>query len=557
MDMTLYEHDPGFVLERFMEGDFDFVDAVSEVEETEFFRYIGAQKILSKLAENYPSPRRKQEVPTWLYIASNLSMRFHGVHSFHAYPYVVRCGGMLNAFGPEVAHKVRHPDTHDVTLHCNGFNAKNSYDRQTPCDQDFLRKLARTTPEEALLRWFNQDVVKILRKHKAFDPEGIFLGDASYLFVPDNPNYENSVRLLFDEHNHPVESKKLSRQEQDRYTWRRCYKLISLVHTNRKGEFFLYAGLRVVSGEAHECPIFYEMVDGFVEAVGRGVMKRLILDRGFIDGEQIARLKKSHKIETLIPLRKNMDIYEDALGLLKGGMVSLKPYHPPSPKASPQAKPRKVPEGILKREAKRQATLEARKIEQPPPPPEKTISRREIAKVSELRSWSSCTEPVNVIINKDIYVDGHEQTWLLMDTKPVSDPAASRDEYRLRTEIEERHRQLKCFWDLANFRGRVLSLVVNQVVFVALAYSLLQLYLLRKVRRPELNRRTRIRLRDQLLPSDSNIILYCENRFAFLSPLEYTDLLLNLSEPARQKILAKTRRLKRQVATELKHPRAP
>jgi len=557
MDITLYEHDPVFVVDRFRQGEFDFVDAVSEVEETEFFRYIGARKILSKLAESYPSPRRKQEVPTWIYIASNLSMRFHGVHSFHAYPYVVRCGGMLNAFGPEVAHMVRHPDTQDVTLHCNGFNAKNSYDRQTPCDQDFLRKLARTTPQQALLRWFNQDVVKILRKHKAFDPEGIFLGDASYLFVPDNPNYENSVRLLFDEHNHPVESKKLSRQEQDRYTWRRCYKLISLVHTNRKGEFFLYAGLRVVSGEAHECPIFYEMVDGFVEAVGRGVMKRLILDRGFIDGEQIARLKKSHKIETLIPLRKNMDIYEDALGLLKGGMVSLKPYHPPSPKASPQAKPRKVPEGIRKREAKRQATLEAHKQNQPPPPPAKTISRREIAKISELRSWSSCTEPVNVIINKDIYVDGHEQTWLLMDTKPVSDPAASRDEYRLRSEIEERHRQLKCFWDLADFRGRVLSLVVNQVVFVALAYSLLQLYLLRKVQRPELNRRTRIRLRDQLLPSDSNIILYCENRFAFLSPLEYTDLLLNLSEPARQKILAKTRRLKRQVATELKRARAP
>ncbi len=557
MDMSLYEHDPGFVLERFRQGEFDFVDAVNEVEETEFFRYIGARKILSKLAENYPSPRRKQEVPTWLYIASNLSMRFHGVHSFHAYPYVVRCGGMLNAFGPEVAHKVRHPDTQDVTLHCNGFNAKNSYDRQTPCDQDFLRKLARNTPEQALLQWFNHDVVKILRQHKAFDPQGIFLGDASYLFVPDNPNYENSVRLLFDEHNHPVESKKLSRQEQDRYTWRRCYKLISLVHTNRKGEFFLYAGLRVVSGEAHECPILYKMVDGFVDAVGQGVMKRLILDRGFIDGEQIARLKKSHKIETLIPLRKNMDIYQDALGLLKGGMVSLKPYHPPSPKASPQTKFRKVPEEIRKREAKRQVTIEARKQNQPPPPPDKTIIRREIAKIPGLRSWSSCTEPVNVIVNKELFADGHEKIWMLVDTQSGRKPAASRDEYRLRTEIEERHRQLKCFWDLADFRGRVLSLVVNQVVFVALAYSLLQLYLLRKIKRPERNRQTRMRLRDQLLPSDSSIILYCENRFAFISPLEYTDLLLTLPEPARLKILAKTRRLRRQVATELKHPRAP
>ena len=81
------------------------MDAVSEVKETEFFRYIGAHKILSKLAETYPSPRRKKEVRSWMYIASSLSMRFHGVHSFNLYPYVVRCGGMLNAFGPEVAHK--------------------------------------------------------------------------------------------------------------------------------------------------------------------------------------------------------------------------------------------------------------------------------------------------------------------------------------------------------------------------------------------------------------------------------------------------------------------
>lgn len=557
MDMTLYEHDPAFVLERFRQGEFDFVDAVSEVEETEFFRYIGARKILSKLAESYPSPRRKQEVPTWLYIASNLSMRFHGVHSFHAYPYVVRCGGMLNAFGPEIAHKVHHPDTQDVTLHCSGFNDKNSYDRQTPCDQDFLRKLARTTPQDALLGWFNHDVVKILKQHKAFDPEGIFLGDASYLFVPDNPNYENSRRLLFDEHNHPVDSKPLSPQEQARYTWRRCYKLISLVHTNRKSEFFLYAGLSVVSGEVHECPVFYEMVDGFLDAVGAGVMKRLILDRGFIDGERIAKLKQDHGVDTLIPLRKRMDVYEDTLGLMRGGMVSFKPYHPPSPRASVQAKPSRVPEEIRNREAKRQATLEARKLMQPPPPPEKTVSRRQIAKVRGLRSWSSCTVPVNVIVNKEIYADGHEQIWMLLDTQAGMDPAASRDEYRLRTEIEERHRQLKCFWYLAEFRGRVLSLVVNQVVFVALAYSLFQLYLLRQVKRPVLNRKTRTRLRDQLLPSDSNIILYCENRFALLSPLQYTDLLLTLSEPAKQKILTKTRRLRRQVATELNLPRPP
>jgi hypothetical protein len=86
MDFIFFHYDQDFVVERFRAGDFDYVDAVSEVEEIRFFRYIGAHKILPKSAASYPSPRKKEEVPTWMYLASNLTMRLHGVHSFHAYP---------------------------------------------------------------------------------------------------------------------------------------------------------------------------------------------------------------------------------------------------------------------------------------------------------------------------------------------------------------------------------------------------------------------------------------------------------------------------------------
>ena len=61
--------------------------------------------------------------------------------------------------------------------------------------------------------------------------------------------------------------------------WRRCYKLVSLLHTNRAGEFFLYGGLRVKAGEEHEAPLLYAPVKEFVLYHGRGVLKRLILDR--------------------------------------------------------------------------------------------------------------------------------------------------------------------------------------------------------------------------------------------------------------------------------------
>jgi hypothetical protein len=70
-------------------------------------------------------------VPLWVYLASNLSMRFHGEHHFHAFPYLVRSGGMIQAFGPAMGHKAIHPETGDVSLRGEGFNEKNDYDRQT------------------------------------------------------------------------------------------------------------------------------------------------------------------------------------------------------------------------------------------------------------------------------------------------------------------------------------------------------------------------------------------------------------------------------------------
>ncbi len=559
MDICCYEHDQGFVLARFREGEFDYLDTASEVVETAFFRYLGAEQILRDLAATYPTPRQKEEVPLWVYVASNLSLRLHGVSSFHAYPYVVRCGGMLNAFGPAVAAKVTHPDTGDVTLRCAGFNAKNSYDRQTPCDQDFLRKLARDTEAAALQTWYNRDVARVLQTQGAFDPEGLFIGDASYLFVPDNPAYEGSVRLLFDAHGHPMAAahlRSLPPQQAARCQWRRCYKLVSLLHPDRQGSFFYRVAVRVVPGTANECPVLYALLDDFVAAVGPGVLRRLLLDRGFLDGAAIGRCKQVHGIDVLLPVRQSMDVYADALGLLRLPEVVFTPYAPPVPR--PMAtRPRPAPERVRRREAKRQATLQARRGS--PPPAAETLLRTEVAGIDGFRSWESCPVPLAVVITRDVYADGHADLWMLLDTKPLGTPraaAARRDEYHLRTTIEEGHRQLKGFWDLTGFTSRAFALVVNQVIFVALAYTLLQLYLARQGR-AELNRQTRPRVRDQLLPSAAVVLLYCQQRFAILTPLEYTELLLTLAEPARRRILTQARRLRRELRDALPNPRSP
>jgi len=479
--MDLFEESKSFVCEALENGEFDYMESASEVFETDFFRFIKAKPLLSKLAETYPTPRKKEDVPLLFYVASNLSMRLHGVNAFNAFPMLVRTGGMINAFGPSAGKKVRHPDTGEVTIACEGFNNKNHYDRQTPCDHDYLRKIAKDTRADKLMRWFGHDVVRIFRTHRAFDKEGLFLGDASYLFVPDNPRYEGSSKLLFDEHNHPISSEhyeKMTDEQKVQCQWRRCYKMVTLLHTNRSLDFFLFAAVKVLSGKESECPVLFDLVRQFIEAMGKGVMKRLILDRGFLDGKAISTCKKDYEIDILIPVRRNMDIYEDAMSLFR--LLDVEWISVKEPEAEARELPRRRPSSVVKREKKRQGKLKELKLKKPPPLPEDTIVRREAAAIGEFHSWSSCTVPLTVVANREHYADGHEETWLLIDTKEVEDPSQVRDEYHLRTATEERYRQLKCFSDLTHFTSRAFSMVVNQTVFIMLAYNLLQFYLLRQ-----------------------------------------------------------------------------
>jgi hypothetical protein len=296
------------------------------------------------------------------------------------------------------------------------------------------------------------------------------------------------------------------------------------------------------------------MVEDFVGFHGRGIMKRLILDRGFLDGAALGRCHSEWGIRVLVPAKRNQDIYHDVVGLAEAGALSFQVREAPPAAASPV--PVHRPERVKKREAARQKTLAAQKAAQPAPDPAGLHVRSEVAVVSGLETFSSCPIPLQAIVNREVYGDGHYDYWVLLDTGPVSDPAESRQDYTLRTTIEERHRQLKCFSDLEDFSSRAFNLIVNQVVFVLLTYSLLQWHWLR-LGRKELNSKTRTRTLELLRPTATVILIYWQGYVACLTPLEHQELLLTLAEPARKKILAKTRRLRRSLVHQLDQARAP
>jgi hypothetical protein len=317
--------------------------------------------------------------------------------------------------------------------------------------------------------------------------------------------------------------------------------------------------MRLVPGNEHECPIFYPMLETFVAQVGEGVIRRLLLDRGFIDGERIAHCKRKLGIDILIPVRRDMDIYHDALGLLKLEATKFQEYRESPREPVDTARLPHSPERVRKRELERHKTVEAKKAELAPPPPDEVLRRREVVGLQNLQTFTTCSVPLNVIVNRDVFADGHVHLWMLLDTKPLtpsSGPAARRAEYAIRTDIEEGHRQLKCFWDMTRFTSRAFSLVLNQIVFVLLAYNLLQIFL-RAQREPPLSRRSRPRQLDLVMTTAAVIIIYAENRFAILTPLAYTELLLTLGDDARKKVLSKTRRLREELGQALRLARSP
>jgi len=89
-----------------------------------------------------------------------------------------------------------------------------------------------------------------------------------------------------------------------------------------------------------------------------------------------------------------------------------------------------------------------------------------------------------------------------------------------------------------------------------LSYTLLQLYLLRQGR-TELKKETLPHIRQQLLPSDTHIIVYFENSYGLFAALEFTEIIATLGEEARKKVAEKSRRLCRELNGAMKNPRAP
>ncbi len=61
--LVVFEENRAYVIEKFHNGHFDYIEVIQEVAQRDFFLYISNNGMLGELAESYPWPRKRQEVP--------------------------------------------------------------------------------------------------------------------------------------------------------------------------------------------------------------------------------------------------------------------------------------------------------------------------------------------------------------------------------------------------------------------------------------------------------------------------------------------------------------
>ena len=504
--LVVYGQDNAKVVSALQDGQVDYVDISDPGEADAFAAMLLKSGLLEEISETFPSPRKKAaEVPVSVLVFGHILLRYHAERAYRNLPYVLRCGTVLNQFGLNVGWT-------------DGFNRKNRKERRTPFAPDTMRKFFRDTPAGELVRWLNTDCVGAMKRQDAFDDDGLFILDSSWLFLTDNERRENALHLRFGADDQPVSKEAYERmtpEQKARTRWEYCYKIVTLLHTNATEDYFVFCGLEVLGKDNFTADVVAgrELVKGFLSAHGAGLMKVLVYDRGFLDGAWIADLKRQG-IDAVCPLKSNMVTFQEALRLLDAPEQLRDPGCP----------------------VDRTGTIPWQEFQSGKDRRRDKGAKTELAAVKDLRVWDSCDVPVHVVLIRDTDANGNVHTGGLVTAMNFRHPGIIFEYYLQRTTVEERYRQLKNYWPLCDFTSTAYTLCVAQIVFVLLVYSLIQLHLHQRHLR-DLARRTMKEYRWRERSGEHAVIVYWKEWYTVMHIETYSLEIARLKERARLRII--------------------
>ena len=497
---VVYKENKPYVLSQLKDGWVDYMDLTRWSFVDRYFAFLIASGLLDYVHQTYPDPRERRNIPVGFLIAAQLQMRLHGEAAYYKLPFILRSGSILT--------RVKY----NLGLKGGGFNYRNRKEREAPIDQDTLRKYFKRSDAEKVEAWYNTEIAKWYKAHKCFDKKGVFILDPTYLVLPDNPNYKKAAWMPVDENGHIIDLKRLSEEEKKRVKRRLCYQQVLLLHLSEERNYFIFAGSHLGAGNESGLTEGEKLVDNFVERVGKGVIKVLIVDREYIDGPMITRFKRKHGIDVIVPLKKNMEALIDALSCTK--------------------LPARQSLGAGGDEIKWEVYKEERDADG------KVVEKEEVVGVGDITSWENCEVPLYIVLVRKTTKtkDGEKvHIWALASTKHYKNPAKVPDIYKLRIEIEERIDQIKNCWLVGKFTSPDFNLDMAHVIFTLLTYSTIQIYLRRK-KMQELTNRTITTLRMKEEAGKDAVIVCRKEKFATFNLYDFIDITLSLKGKPKQRL---------------------
>jgi len=490
-NQIIYQENNAFVFEHLKQGDADYFDFSSWPFQDRFFAFLLSINFFAECANTYPNPRKKQEVPLWILLVCQILLKLHTTSSHSRLPGLLKSGPILSRI------------KYNLETNSNGgFNNKNKKKRDAVVHHDSVRKFFKATESDKLRRWYNRDFCKFMRRKRAFDKSGIFLLDQSHIVVPkNNKNYTGVDYLLVDEFGHRIDTTAMSNEAKKTLKPRPCYTVSELVHVNNYDKCTIVAGYDWGGGKEDELPQAYKLVDTFVDSVGKGVMKLLVVDRGYIDGKFITHVKKNLDVDVMVPLRKNMEMLQFGIRLANSDLCSEK--------------------------WKEYRSYEKNGIKYT----EKIIG------IPDAYTWDECKVALHLSLMKVSSSHNDEQPhyWGLATTYKPKDVKDVFDTYKLRWMIEERYRQHKQFWNLDKFSSPSENLIETHVAFTLMTYSLLQSFLNKRHLTNLANKTIDSLQKEQALGKDK-VVVYKGKNFGVFDFDVYTEIILELSDDGKKRI---------------------
>ena len=354
-----------------------------------------------------------------------------------------------------------------------GFDPDRNREENKPCNVDSLRySIAHTDPKEFEIAF---------RKHRREIWKDNSLRTYTYILDATKTavygDYEGAGSMTTTEEVLQKDgTTKIKKKKQ------KGFKLVTL---NRlvEGQIITEAA-RLLPINEHEITVSDDLINEIIDERGKGAIVLLLIDRGFLDGERLKKWKKKGA-DIIIPLKENMQIRKDMIGLVKIG-------------------------GGIK--ADRNGLT--------------------VWGFKDLETLDSYDGKLNGLLvtkykGKDVR---EEYQWGFITTLPVDTPEQvleAFDKYDDRSLIENKgYRELKQGYFLKHFSGKTASLINYHIYFSLIMINVISLYKLTNIERYEglIDKGIRLIRREYLGPR-LQVIVYVDTCYAILDFLEFMNLL--------------------------------